>query len=445
MALVVLCGRDADRRPRRGLGDRPAAARRAGSAGQVRPGGGQPGARHDLRGLHRQGDRHAWAASRPPGQPERAADLCAPRLPGGGGPAFLPARTGRPAGHIPRLLGQLAGASHGPGRLDPDPAAGQDPLSEARPDLDPQVPGGGDRLSDRAADEQGRGAGAVPQPHLLRRQRLWRRRRVADLFRQAGLWARPAGGGPARGPAQGPDPAGPDQRHARGAAPLAPGAGQYARRGMDHPPGGTGRPGLAAQADPRGAGGRRLWLCAGHGRGPGGADRRRRGAGPDRAADHRSGPAGHRPTGGARGGEPERAPRRGQPGRPGAARPGRRHSRPGRRDRPPRLGLQPRHPGPAPAGLVVQALHLRRRAGGRGQADRHPPGPAGAVRPLVARRLRRLSRPGDGGRRPGPLDQFGGRAAGRRGRRRQAGRDFPPLRPEQYSRLTEPLDRARSL
>ena len=70
------------------------------------------------------------------------------------------------------------------------------------------------------------------------------------------------------------------------------------------------------------------------------------------------------------------------------------------------FGLQPRHPGPAPAGLGVQALRLRRGAGGRGQADRHPQGRAGPLRPLVPDQLRRrLSRPGHRGRRPGPFDQ----------------------------------------
>ena len=59
--------------------------------------------------------------------------------------------------------------------------------------------------------------------------------------------------------------------------------------------------------------------------------------------------------------------------------------RPGRRRRPPGLGLQPRDPGPAPAGLGVQAVRLRRGAGNRGQADRHPPGRADALRALVAR------------------------------------------------------------
>ena len=119
-----------------------------------------------------------------------------------------------------------------------------------------------------------------------------------------------------------------------------------------------------------------------------------------------------------------------RPGRAGGARPGRGDPRPGRRQGPPRVGLRPRHPGDAPARLFVQAVRLCGGAGGRGEAVGHAHRLARQVRRLVARQLRRpLLRRGDGGRRPGALDQHHRRAPRPPSWRRQGGRDGPALRP----------------
>ena len=69
------------------------------------------------------------------------------------------------------------------------------------------------------------------------------------------------------------------------------------------------------------------------------------------------------------------------PRRAGDAGAGRRDPGDGRRARPRQEPVQPRRPGPPPAGLVVQGVRLRRGGRARGQADRHPPGRADQATP----------------------------------------------------------------
>ena len=73
-----------------------------------------------------------------------------------------------------------------PRRLDPHPAARQEPVPHARPDARPQGAGSAARALARAQLHQGRDPRALSEPRVLRQQRDRHRGRVADLFRQVG-------------------------------------------------------------------------------------------------------------------------------------------------------------------------------------------------------------------------------------------------------------------
>ncbi len=332
--------------------------------------------RHDVPGPQRRRDRHARRQVRPARNPGRSAGLCAQGLSGRGGPAILPARRRRHLRHRPGRPARPCGTSRRRGRLHPDPAARPHPVPEVRPHLQAEGAGGGARRGPGGDAGQGPGAGAVPEPHLLRRRRLWPGRRVPDLLRPSGAPAVPDRGGAAGCRAQRALAPGPDQRHGRRHGPRPQDPGGHAGRRLDHPGPVRRRPGDAsgAGAPPGGGGGLQLHPRPGGRRGQrhGG----RVGAGPGRAPDHRSKASG----GGAGGG----ALWRGDPGQGPAGLAGRLGG-PGVRWGDPRHGrgtgsrqerLQPRHPGPPPAGILVQGLRLWRRRRTRRGSQRCAPGRA---------------------------------------------------------------------
>ena len=72
------------------------------------------------------------------------------------------------------------------GRLDPDPAARQEPVPDPGAHLCAQAAGGRARAVAGAQTFQERDPRALSQPRLFRLRRLWRRGRGATLFRQVG-------------------------------------------------------------------------------------------------------------------------------------------------------------------------------------------------------------------------------------------------------------------
>ncbi len=186
---------------------RPAPALQQGGAVVAEPAAGR-----DLPRPGRRPARRTRPAPWPGGRAARAAGLCAPRLPGGRGSPVLQPPRGRLRRRGPGGLGRRRRPPRGAGRLDHHPAGGPQHLPQRRPDPEAQAAGGGAGLAHRTDDVQGRDPGAVSQPHLLRRRRLWGGGGVGDLFRQAGAQSYSERGGGAGGPAQGALAAGPGQR-----------------------------------------------------------------------------------------------------------------------------------------------------------------------------------------------------------------------------------------
>ena len=112
--------------------------------------------------------------------------------------AVLPPLRLRPVGHGPGGGRRPAPSRrHAAGRLDHHPAAGPQPLPDARPDHPAQGPGAdpGGLAGDQVLQEAD--PGALSEPGLFRRRRLWHRGGLAALFQQAGLAADRRRGGAA--------------------------------------------------------------------------------------------------------------------------------------------------------------------------------------------------------------------------------------------------------
>ena len=284
----------------------------------------------------------------------------------------------RRARHRPRARPGRAQPPDGAGRLDHRPAVRQERAARAvRPHRLPEDARGRARLPPHAQVVQEQDPHAVPQLDLLRQRRLRRRVRGAHLLRQP---ARPPG-----------------LRHARRHAVRQ---GAQARGGRAHRRRGRQPDGLRPRRPPAGGPGAAQPRAQGHVRpGPAAArgvpQRARRGAPGARRhqAAHRAdqgallhdlgAPAARRPVrrpqgvrGRAEGEDDARpqAPGRGREGGQHATcpiangpvrgrrrdrQPDRRGARDGRRARLRHAAVQPRHAGPAPAGLGDQAVHPR--------------------------------------------------------------------------------------
>ena len=102
-----------------------------------------------------------------------------------------------PIGVLRALVVNLAPRHGAPGRQHHHPAAGQEPVPDARAHHPAQGPGDVARALARASFQQGPDPHALSQPGLSRRRHLWRRGRGAPLFRQAGAGADALRGGDA--------------------------------------------------------------------------------------------------------------------------------------------------------------------------------------------------------------------------------------------------------
>ena len=122
------------------------------------------------------------------------------------GPALLRPLGHRPGRHRPRALSQRQSRRRCAGRLDPDPAARQEPLPDAGAHRLAQDPGGDPRPLAGAQLHQGPDPRTLSQPGLFRRRRLWRRGGGAALLRQVGAQRVPLGGGGAGRPRAGARP-----------------------------------------------------------------------------------------------------------------------------------------------------------------------------------------------------------------------------------------------
>ena len=117
-----------------------------------------------------------------------------------GSPLLLAFRH-RPDRPVARHGDQSAWRAFLAGRLDADPAAGQEPVPDARPHAGAQGAGGAAGAVAGAQAHQGPDPRNVPQPGLFRLRRLWRRSGLAPLFRQERARRHPVGGSPSRRPA----------------------------------------------------------------------------------------------------------------------------------------------------------------------------------------------------------------------------------------------------
>ena len=89
-----------------------------------------------------------------------------------------------PVGISRAVVRDVTGGGRGRGRLDPDPAARQEPVPHPGADDLAQDPGGDPRALARAQILQGPDPRALSQPGLFRLGRLRGRGRVAEIFRQ---------------------------------------------------------------------------------------------------------------------------------------------------------------------------------------------------------------------------------------------------------------------
>ena len=89
------------------------------------------------------------------------------------------------------------------GRLDPDPAARQESVSQSQPHLRPQDPGSDARAVSGVALLQGPDPHALSQPRLFRRRRFRHRGGGREILRQACERTEPARSGDAGGQRQG--------------------------------------------------------------------------------------------------------------------------------------------------------------------------------------------------------------------------------------------------
>ena len=334
---------------------------------------------HDL-----QGTTHRGAAG---------ADVAEPRERGalGRGSALLHASRRRRDPHHGRGPRQPAERPLRPGRIDGDAAAGAPELPDPRAEPDPQDQGSHPRRADRADLFQAGDPRALPEQGLLRRRLPRRRGGGARLLRQVGLGADRRGGGADRRHHQVAVDVGAHRQHGQGGGPPQHRPGDDAREPEDRPrrvrsrPPRAGAPaerpaarrvvrpvlqgaGAARAGRPLRLGPRRERRAAGlHDDRSGDAAGRRAGA-RGRAGDDRealalqapdAGPVPGRGRGRRQGRRPAALPA-GRRGRDGSA--VGRSPRHGRRPHLHREPLQPRRPGPPPAGLRVQAVRLRRGA-----------------------------------------------------------------------------------
>uniref|UniRef100_A0A0N4ZJN5 Carbamoyl-phosphate synthase (glutamine-hydrolyzing) n=1 Tax=Parastrongyloides trichosuri TaxID=131310 RepID=A0A0N4ZJN5_PARTI len=367
------------------------------------------------------------------GRSGRPARLRPRRLRGHRGSPLLSPPRFRPDRHEPGHGLEPEGRARGSGRLDHHPAAGQEPVPDARSEHEAQ--GAGADPGRVAGDEvlQEGNPRPVSEPCLSRFRCLWCRCGFATLFRQERRQADSRRGRPAGGPAEGAlalfprlrkrarrdtrqrraERNGRGRRHHPG-----PARGRRGRAGAGvQDPGQPARPilhRLAGQADPH----------------PG----RRTDRGYGRRDDARSDLADRRrarraPHPGPRQGQGRRT---GRPGRPGRRRPGARHDRRRLLRRQP---VQPRGGCAASGGLGLEALRLPGRRRGGLYAPDPGGGPARDHRRLVAAQLfRQFLGPDDPGPGCGPIDQHGRGLCRRSGRARQRGPRRPSPRDLQRDR-----------
>ena len=113
------------------------------------------------------------------------------------GRRLLQARRPRLPGHGARLHRERAARAAGAGRLDDHAAGGEDAAADARADAAPQGAGDHPRPAAVAEAVEGGGAGALPEPDLLRPRPLRLRGGGALLLRQVGARDQPRRGGAA--------------------------------------------------------------------------------------------------------------------------------------------------------------------------------------------------------------------------------------------------------
>ena len=268
-----------------------------------------------------------------------------------------------PLGVSRALMRDAVGRSGHRGRLDADPAAGEEPVPDPGAHAVAQDPGGDPGVVARAPVFEGPDPRALSQPRLFRFGRLWGRGGGAEIFRQERPLRHPAGSRAAGGAhevadqacAQ-PQPRGRQRARGRGhhrdgrAGPHHRGDGQVGAR----------QPGAGGPRQGRRLDQLRRRLCHGLARRHGRRDRRRhRGDDHDRSQD----------AGGGRAGADRRAQREGRQvrrraGGAGGARSRGRGQGDGRRTQLRRQPVQPRGRGQAPARLLVQAVRL---SGGAGE------------------------------------------------------------------------------
>ncbi len=176
-------------------------------------------------------------------------------------------RTSAPSRRRPVRPGPCHGGQHqepaarppARGRVDHHPAGGQEPAADQRGQRPAQDARAGPGLRDRAQILQGPDPGDVPQRDLPRPGRLWRRRGLGPLFRQAAGRAVAVRGGVPGGAAEGAEQLQPD----------------HPARGRPHPPRLRAGPHGPGRRHHRRAGGRRQGRAAGGAR-PGAAGDRLR-------------------------------------------------------------------------------------------------------------------------------------------------------------------------
>ncbi len=146
----------------------------------------QPADRLHLPGRRRQRGRPSRRHHRQAADAGGDAGLSAGRLHRHGGPRLLSPwrlRSARPGAGV---VDQFPRRAHGAGRLHHHAADGQDRVPDPGAHLQPQDGGIARRDAAGEVAEQEADPGALSQPHLSGRRRLWRGRRGARLFQQIG-------------------------------------------------------------------------------------------------------------------------------------------------------------------------------------------------------------------------------------------------------------------
>ena len=283
----------------------------------------------------------------------------------GRGQALSLAPRSRPDRHRAVVQDPISDRAIQPGWIDHHPAACPQHLSNQQPDIWTQDQGSDPGARARTQVFQEPDPRALSQPGLFRRRSLWHRCREPDFLRPSGNPHQPGRGDDHRRAGQGPVELFADRRRRGGAGPRRRGSKCDGQERLHHP--GTGRQ-RRSRADRRAAEREaeqhslfyRLGTAAARH-----ADRRDQR--PDRRLDH----ARHADAGSGRPRNQRQFAAWGT-GRPGCARSRRCGPGDDRRQGLCQLDLQSRDPGPAPAGIRVQAVRLSRRSGERNEADYDP-------------------------------------------------------------------------